>query len=101
MTFTRKSSAWKCIARSAAVSKAVWDDGLKSIGNRIFLGINFKVRRSDMTVSSPGHSHGKCPLFSLIKAKTVLSCTVLAEGHEIPQFGRHLESSHSDNRFLS
>jgi hypothetical protein len=42
-TFTRKSSAWKCRARSVAISKAAWDDGLKSIGNRIFVGMEFKV----------------------------------------------------------
>jgi hypothetical protein len=42
-TFTRKSSAWKCDARSAAVSKAAWDDGLKSIGNRIFVGVDSKA----------------------------------------------------------
>jgi hypothetical protein len=39
-TFTRKSSALKCNARSAAVSKADWDDGLKSIGNKILVGMD-------------------------------------------------------------
>jgi hypothetical protein len=41
--FTRNSSAWKCKARSVATSRAVFDDGLKSIGNRILVGIDFKA----------------------------------------------------------
>jgi hypothetical protein len=38
--FKSKSSAWKGKARSAAVSNAAWDDGLNSMGNRMFAGMD-------------------------------------------------------------